>query len=437
MYRVPTGPLAEEIDLELRHGNPAKIVNKHPWIALEDKLWQNVPTSVWTSNPEDATFFVVPHAYLLHQCVQNTELKKNYIRRGIARWFEYLYYAQPFFNRSAGRDHLTIWHYENGPLCDCNFRAGMVNETLAFDMLLTFIKVGHYGHRDRAMFGWREGIDIAVPQYGAADAVKLGPPPTWSEVVSSPRFSFGFSGSFWGQRVTCPAIQKGAPAGSLAAEHSCECSPKIRTWLKGYLEKHCDAGSAKSGNSSLGSTATAKPTFRCEGRAGKMGTFFFALCPAAWACWSSRMYHAIDRLVIPVIMANGAIQPFEAILDWRTFSVRLDTDRLIAGNTSQMDWLHREARVVVARCQRCPTCTACTRLPLVQRVRKLAEVRNWMAFNESTPYSVGGLLILELHCRQWHREHAASEKDGICLHYMSDQQLQEKRSEWHTSAIDK
>ena len=119
--------------------------------------------------------------------------------------------------------------------------------------------------------------------------------------VSTPKYTFGFSGSYWGQRVTCPAQAKGLPTDDLGASHYCECSPGTRTWLQGYLKTHC--------NSTNGNVSTS----RCSGTNGAMGSFWFALCPAAWACWSSRMYHAIDRLVVPVVMANGAIQPFEDI----------------------------------------------------------------------------------------------------------------------------
>ena len=146
-----------------------------------------------------------------------------------------------------------------------------------------------------------------------------------------------------------------------------------------------------------------------------MGTFLYALCPAAWACWSSRMYHAIDRLVIPAIMADGAIQPFEQILNWSHFSVNINTTELKSGDVSQLDELHDEAASTIQFCTDCPTCHNCTRLPLVKRVRHLETVRTWFLYNGSEPYNAVGLFLLELYCRQWHLRN--DERDGVCRHY--------------------
>ena len=150
-----------------------------------------------------------------------------------------------------------------------------------------------------------------------------------------------------------------------------------------------------------------------------MGSFWFALCPAAWACWSSRLYHAIDSVVVPVIMANGAIQPFEDVLDWRSFSVTLDTEPLLANNsvvarTAQLDALHLEARDVHHFCTDCPTCNNCTRLPLVKKLRTLEQVRSWFLYNGTWPYNAMGLFVLELHCRQLALK---NDGDGICKRY--------------------
>lgn len=401
MYRVPEH-LSGELDLELRRGNCRTQRSKHPWINLEDRLWRLLPHEVWTDDPERATFFVVPHAFLGHRCAGVQSLEQRYLWRGLSPFLEYLYYAQPFFNRSHGRDHVTTWILENGVQCDCSLRSNLANESLAVDILKSVAKVGYWGHHDAAMFGWQPGFDIAMPQFGAVNPL-AGQPPRWEEVVSTPKLSFGFSGSYWGSRVSCPASVKGSPPGSLGAAHSCECSPDTRTWLKSYLLSNCNSSST--------------PTTRCSGLSARMGTFLYALCPAAWACWSSRLYHAIDRLVVPVIMANGAIQPFETLLDWQSFAVRIDTRQLIANNVSQLDWLHRDALAVSKHCGDCPTCDACTRLPLVRRVRQLERVRSWLVYGNGTASATGrqynalGLFLVELHCRQLHRRGGG---DGVC-----------------------
>ena len=116
-------------------------------------------------------------------------------------------------------------------------------------------------------------------------------------------------------------------------------------------------------------------------------------------------------------MANGAIQPFEDILDWHHFAVQLDTVPLMANNVSQLEALHHDALATQRFCVACPTCTNCTRLPLVRRVRHLEQVRPWFLYNGTRPYNAIGLFLLELHCRQ---KHLASD-GGVCRRYHSRQ----------------
>ena len=412
MYGIPAA-LAEVLDLQHKQGQCTAQRIKHPWINLEDRIWPLVPNTVWTDDPEQATIHVVPNAYIGHQCASREKETIRYIREGMARLLEYIVYAQPYYNRSGGRDHVVTSIFENGPLCDCVMREAFAgNDTFAFNTMMSMIKIGHWAHHDEAMFGWKAGYDIAMPQFGAVHD-SFGPMrasaqrPSWQEIVSdASRFSFGFSGSYWGSRVTCPASIKGAAPDTLGGSHGCECSPGVRTWLKGYMSKHCNTSSA--------------PTTRCSGMSGRMGTFWYALCPAAWACWSSRMYHAIDSLVVPVIMANGAIQPFEDVLDWRSFAIKLDTSMLIANNVSQLDWLHNDALDAQRFCSTCPTCRNCTRLPLVKRVRQLEQVRSWFLYNGTAPYNAIGLLLLELHCRQVHLK---ADGDAVCKRYHKQQAL--------------
>jgi hypothetical protein len=161
----------------------------------------------------------------------------------------------------------------------------------------------------------------------------------------------------------------------------------VRLWLKDYMKTSCNS--------------TNSTRCRADARQNRMGDFWFALCPAAWACWSSRLYDAIDSLVVPVIMADGHVQPFESLLDWKSFSVTLDTVALRApGGTQVLDGLHDEAVATAMHCSACPSCLSCTRIGLVQRMMELERVRSWLRYNSSSVYSVSGLVLVELHCRQ-------------------------------------
>lgn len=48
---------------------------------------------------------------------------------------------------------------------------------------------------------------------------------------------------------------------------------------------------------------------------------YFALCPTGYQPWSVRLYDAIMHDVVPVILANGIIEPFEKFLSWESFTV--------------------------------------------------------------------------------------------------------------------
>lgn len=402
MYRVPehlaAGLNLASNNLTSKNASCHRQRSRHPWINLEHRLWEMLPEQIWTDDPEQATFFVVPHAYLGHKCSGNEKAAKAYVRDGLVPFLRYLYYVEPYYNRTRGRDHVLTWIFENGPLCDCTFRGSIVHDPLAFGVLMSMIKVGYWAHENTDMFGWRRGVDIAMPQFGAVGPAP-SPPPPWDQIVAKPKYSFGFAGSFWGDKVGCPAFDKHAAPGTLAAGHACSCSPGVRVWLQKYLGGSCNT--------------TELTTTRCDQRlGGQMGTFWYALCPAGWACWSSRLYHAIDRLVVPVIMANGAEQPFEAIFDWASFAVRLNTLRLLNGNTSQLDWLHHSARTADRHCSTCQTCHSCAKQQVVKQMRTLGQVRPWFLYNSSTPYSALGLFVLELHCRQYYRTHGAG--DGVC-----------------------
>ena len=360
---------------------------KHPWVDLETSFWSQLPARVWTNNPENATFFVIPHATLLHRVAWDTlSSTRAYVSR-LARLMDFIHFALPYYNRSGGRDHAIVWGAENGPFCDCHLRTVMAaQEPVAWTMLDTVVRIGYFGHRNTSMFRWHLDRDIAVPQWGAVHPLRATNLSTaLQDGMRAYRRSYGFSGSFWGGEASCAAVS--SAAGVQLSVHTCSCSPGVRLWLKDYMKTSCNS--------------TNSTRCRADARQNRMGDFWFALCPAAWACWSSRLYDAIDSLVVPVIMADGHVQPFESLLDWKSFSVTLDTVALRApGGTQGLDGLHDEAVATAMHCSACPSCLSCTRIGLVQRMMELERVRSWLRYNSSSVYSVSGLVLVELHCRQ-------------------------------------
>ena len=64
------------------------------------------------------------------------------------------------------------------------------------------------------------------------------------------------------------------------------------------------------------------------------GYYMYAPCGAA--CWSMRLYEALEFKTIPILVTDGPIQAFEKFIDWSKISVKIstktwhDSDRLIA-----------------------------------------------------------------------------------------------------------
>ena len=175
-----------------------------------------------------------------------------------------------------------------------------------------------------------------------------------------------------------------------------------------------------------------------------MESAWFALCPAGAGCWSSRLFDAIDRLAIPVILANGAVQPFEALLDWAAFSVTIDTDPLLtcalkgeggrapfllerenktkhvgarsalpchsaevaAKESMVFEPLYEATRQLREACGSEKRRTGpCQEALAAGMIRRLAEVREFFNYNPGSPKSAWGMLLLELEARKnsWQR----------------------------------
>jgi hypothetical protein len=54
----------------------------------------------------------------------------------------------------------------------------------------------------------------------------------------------------------------------------------------------------------------------------------FAYHMCGQACWSHRLYDALARSAVPIIIADGAIQAFERFLDWRQFSIKISVPEM-------------------------------------------------------------------------------------------------------------
>lgn len=151
-----------------------------------------------------------------------------------------------------------------------------------------------------------------------------------------------FKGNFGGGQRTCQGHRVDS------------CSAGIRPWIKGYLTQAnvidsrrvagFETAVAADGNTVSGSgnaSGVAAPisfpvpssvvdsSQQSEDTKYDMKSAWFALCPAGIGCWSSRLFDAISSLTIPVILSNGAVQPFASLLNYSEFSVTIDTDPFV------------------------------------------------------------------------------------------------------------
>lgn len=54
----------------------------------------------------------------------------------------------------------------------------------------------------------------------------------------------------------------------------------------------------------------------------------FALCPSGWSPWSPRLFDSMISGAIPVIFADSTKLPFENVIDYRSFSVKINNSRV-------------------------------------------------------------------------------------------------------------
>ena len=340
---------------------------------LEVRLWNALPSSVWTDDPEEADFFVVPHSLSGQLFSPRTGGWKGidrYMDTALGPFLEHIFFALPFFNRSAGRDHLFAYAVDNGPELDCHGRNGTFAEAylhhpVAIPMIRAMLKVGYYGNRD-PKWGWRPNVDVAVPMFNEHH-LRHDPEPWQLFAQNATHRDIFYRGQVVKGEVSCPGSAL-PPFG---------CSIGARPLIMAHMRE---------------------PEWVNRSSQRSMGSATYALCPAGFACWSTRLYDAIDRLSIPAIFAAGAIQPFETFLDWPTFSVSINNDEA----TDALSRLHTLAAAMASTCAApsCqPMCAACRELEPVQMLQRLSTVRRWFQYDPSTSRSAWGLFLLELMCR--------------------------------------
>jgi len=281
-----------------------------------------------------------------------------------------------------GSDRFTTFVFDNGPFCGAshikpNSKPGEVMMKLLENVSL-ISNNGFSGqsrwdlHCDKPckgtkyLFCHREGLDIVIPQ-------------PFSYI--SPNSNLSYNKRYHHNNNTLILYQEQQQvrvadtyfSGSM--KKGLDCSPLVRNMLRAFHEKNDN-------NKYLW-------------QSGDMLTAVFAICPAGWACWSVRLYHAIMTDTIPVILADPIIEPFERFLDWKQFSIK----RMTGSNTNTynergLDSLFQDLHELAVQSR-----TNYTGSIVQQKIISLRQVSPWLVFDEVAPKSAYKLVILEMWCR--------------------------------------
>lgn len=251
-------------------------------------------------NPNVANIFWIPHTMVAHWICDGkkhcdlqrywNETLRPFLSRVETEW--------PYFNASGGRDHVFVYAMDEGPICEVGHSSDSFANDAVFKRVHPMIHIGYYGTHNREAPLYRQSAmrkhcfdnsrDIPIPQWNSFwktadttpdDAAKRchqnsSGCDAWLEFlqrrVHETKYTFFFKGNT-----------------ALSGRH---CSRGIRPWVSQFCKN-------------VSHQCAHAPNHR-------MKDAIFALCPAGWACWSSRYFDALAHMVIPVRLADDAAEPF-------------------------------------------------------------------------------------------------------------------------------
>jgi len=202
---------------------------------------------------------------------------------------------------------------DNGPICEKGHGSEIfTHDDLYKRVVHPMMLVGYWGkHGLKAPAKQRSAIrsecfdptrDIAVPQWHDWNMVS---PDKVKERQIAMECTFNGHCQAWGHYLRKRAKKVSAPMffrGQLGTPGH-DCSAGIRPWIRNYCERHKNVCQLK----------------------GDMTMAPYAMCPAGWACWSSRVYDAFHKGTVPILLADGMAIPFSRWLDYDELQVAITT----------------------------------------------------------------------------------------------------------------
>jgi hypothetical protein len=264
-----------------------------------------------TYDPETADFFLVEHNFA---CIFWSSSIESYRQNRTVEeyrlhvlWYEHIkpiirhIKKSPYLQRRFGHDHLVVFTYDTNPYCL------YIKETMPFFLQLrnaTFLL--NFGVSPEAVSHTRlnclrpNGADIILPQYHTFPL----PRSPLSATFTRPYDTF-FKGSY-----------------SNCGPYDEKC---IRPFLEGLSESELSYHREMRFHSVPGAW-----------NAVGVECAYFSICPAGYAPWSVRLYDSLFHDSIPVVLSNGIVFPFERFLNWSSFIIKVDTNKVywdITNNT--------------------------------------------------------------------------------------------------------
>ena len=360
IYPIPTEAKVElkEDNEVMRHFSIEKGFND--FIRTSSQVYKNEPSSSMkikvTNDPMDANAFIIDHytakIYLTHS--DNCSILYS---QHLSPIVYNVIHNYPYFNFSRGADHFYIDTFDTGTICaDMNvFFHGflLTNPTCVesrrsiVDQIRNVSFIGNYG-MDLATFKkgsqrfeigrivnmtgevcHRPDKDIVIPQpTDPARTRAKASPHDHTKLVRE--FDSTFSGSIWGDRYLYTHSYSHIYIDILICIYTHTYTHICRMPLSGMAVK-----------STYEYMKNFTEDFGYDFNGGfrdlsliHRGYYMYAPCGAA--CWSMRLYEALEFKTIPILVTDGPIQAFEKFIDWSKISVKIstktwhDSDRLIA-----------------------------------------------------------------------------------------------------------
>lgn len=291
----------------------------------------------FTKDPSKADFFVVPHitACVFHQLNHSLswDEKVSIVEKYFMSLMDRVVQDYPYWNQSAldltpGANHVFIFTWDFG-VCLC---------PLVRDLLKKSIKLQGHGVRSTTNDGcFNFETDIVIPQasWKPPSAVFVEPaqqayirrhPSTKVPVMTTMN------------RRPYSLFMRGAvdsPHPYLVYSHG----------VRQFLSQLSNNMSAINPNqkSLVVKTGYAPDVYDIELQQSRIG-----ICARGWAPWTSRLQDVMNRESIPLIIADEISLPYEGLLDWRKFSMKVNesniADLVHRVDSLNVDYLNEKQR---------------------------------------------------------------------------------------------